>query len=245
MALKYKITKLEEVNENVRGLYKAEGDGFVLDAEGVVPKERLDEFRTNNINLQQQLEKLKDIDPVKYRELVDLQRQVEEGKLLKEGKIEEVVASRVGAMKTALEGERDTYKTRAEAAESQLSVLLIDSTIRTEALKLGVVTTALDDVVLRARTVYHMKDGAAVPHDDKGQVIYGKDGKSPMAMADWLTGLKKTAPHLFASSQGGGAAGGHRVGGVDMSKATPQQKITMGLSQGGLLGQLPAEGQTQ
>ena len=239
MGLKYKIAKLEDVPENVRSLYKQEGDAFVLDAEGVVPKERLDEFRTNNIQLQQQLDKLKDIDPVKYRELVDIQRQIDEGKLLKEGKIEEVVNSRVGAMKQALEGERDTYKTRAEASEAQLAVLLIDSAVRAEALKSGVQATALDDVVLRARTVYKMKDGAAVPHDTKGEVIYSKDGKTPMPMSDWVVELKKTAPHLFAGSQGGGAGGGNRGPAGDTSKMTSVQKISAGMAAGGLQGNLP------
>lgn len=244
MALKYRIKKIEDAPEAVRNLYKADGDEFVLDTEGVVPKERLDEFRENNIALQKQLDKLKDIDPVKYRELITLQREVEEGQLLKAGKIDEVVNSRVTAMKTALEGERDGFKSRAESAEGRLSVLLIDSAIRSEALKLGVVSTALDDVVLRARTVYKMKDGAAVPHDDKDQVIFGRDGKTPMPMTDWLTGLKKTAPHLFANSQGGGAGGGMRSGSNDLSKASAVDKIAAGLEQGGLLGRLPAEAQT-
>lgn len=241
MALKYKIKKLEDVPEAVRGLYKPDGEEFVLDTEGVVPKERLDEFRENNILLQKQLEKLKDIDPAKYRELTELQREVEEGKLLKAGKIEEVVNSRVTAMKRALEEERDGYRTRAESSESQLSVLLIDSAVRNEALKLGVVPTALDDVVLRARTVYKMRDGAAVPHNDKGEVVFGKDGKTPMPMTDWVTALKKTAPHLFANSQGGGAGGGTRTGAIDLSKASAVDKINMGLEAGGLLGRLPAE----
>lgn len=241
MGLKYRIKKLEDAPEAVRGLYKADGEEFVLDAEGVVPKERLDEFRDNNIALQKQLEKLKDVDPVKYRELMNLQREVEEGQLLKAGKIDEVVNSRVTAMKRSLEEERDGFRARAETSEAQLSVLLIDSAVRSEALKLGAVPTALDDVVLRARTVYKMKDGAAVPHNDKGEVVFGRDGKTPMPMTDWVVTLKKTAPHLFANSQGGGAGGGVRTGGVDMSKASAVDKINLGLEQGGLLGRLPAE----
>lgn len=241
MALKYRIKKLEDVPEAVRGLYKPDGEEFILDAEGIVPKERLDEFRENNITLQKQLEKLKDIDPAKYRELTELQREVEEGRLLKAGKIDEVVNSRVTAMKKALEEERDGYRSRAESSESQLSVLLIDSAVRNEALKLGVVSTALDDVVLRARSIYKMKDGAAVPHNEKGEVIFGTDGKTPMAMNDWVTGLKKNAPHLFATSQGGGAGGGNRLGATDLSKATAVQKISMGLAASDLLPRLPSE----
>jgi hypothetical protein len=232
MGLKYRITKLEEVPETVRNLYTPEGDAFVLQVEGAVPKDKLDEFRSTNIQLSQQLEKFKNIDPAKYNELVDLQRQLNEGELLKAGKIDEVVNGRVAAMRAELENQRDTFKTRAEKSESQLALLMIDSAARTEAVKLGVEPTALDDVVLRARGVYRMVEGSAVPQDAEGKVIYGKDGTTPMAMTDWITGLKKSAPHLFAGSRGGGAGGGGRAATGSTANLSPAQKIALGLSQG-------------
>lgn len=239
MGLKYQIAKLEEVPENVRSLYKAEGAVFVLDAEDVVPKAKLDEFRTNNIQLNQQLEKLRDIDPAKYAELMKLQQDVEEGRLIKEGKLEEVVNLRVTNMKRELDGQLATANTALTQANAQLAVLMIDNAVRQAAVKNGALTTALDDVVLRARTVYSMDKGQPVPKDDKGQVIYGKDGTTPMAVEDWLVGLKKNAPHLFAGSQGGGAGGGRNgPSGTDLSKMTPAQKIALGLSTA-TLGNLP------
>lgn len=244
MGLKYQIAKLEDVPEGVRSLYKQEGSVFVLDAEDVVPKTRLDEFRTNNIQLQQQLDKLKDVDPVKYAELVKIQQQVEEGKLIQAGKLEEVVTLRVTNMKKDLETQLGASQTALQQANSQLSVLMIDNAVRQEAVKNGALPTALDDVVLRARTVYSMDKGQPVPKDDKGQIIYGKDGSTPMSMADWLVSLKKSAPHLFAGSQGSGAGGGRGApGGVDMSKLTPSQKISMGLTMGAnTMGNLPGAG---
>lgn len=232
MGLKYQIAKLEDVPENVRSLYKQEGTVYVLDAEDVVPKTRLDEFRTNNIQLQQQLDKLKDVDPVKYAELIKVQQQVEEGKLIQAGKLEEVVTLRVTNMKKDLETQLNGTKTELSQANAQLALLMIDNAVRQVAVQNGALPTALDDVVLRARTVYSMEKGQAVPKDDKGQVIYGKDGQTPMTINDWLVNLKKSAPHLFAGSQGGGAGGGRNgAGPADMSKLTPSQKISLGLSQ--------------
>lgn len=232
MGLKYQIAKLEDVPENVRSLYKQEGTVYVLDAEDVVPKTRLDEFRTNNIQLQQQLDKLKDVDPVKYAELIKIQQQVEEGKLIQAGKLEEVVTLRVTNMKKDLETQLNGTKTELSQANAQLALLMIDNAVRQVAVQNGALPTALDDVVLRARTVYSMEKGQAVPKDDKGQVIYGKDGQTPMTINDWLVNLKKSAPHLFAGSQGGGAGGGRNgAGPADMSKLTPSQKISLGLSQ--------------
>jgi hypothetical protein len=233
MPFKYQIAKLEDVPENVRALYRPEGSVFVLDAEDVVPKARLDEFRTNNIQMQQQLDKLKNVDPVKYAELIKLQQDVEEGRLIKEGKLEEVVALRVTNMKRDLEGQLTISTTALSQANAQLAVLMIDNAVRQAAVKNGALTTALDDVVLRARTVYSMDNGQPVPKDGKGQVIYGKDGTTPMTVEDWLVGLKKSAPHLFAGSQGGGAGGGRGApAGSELAKMTPSQKISYGLTNG-------------
>jgi hypothetical protein len=44
MGLKFTVAKLDEVPETVRSMYKQEGTVYVLDVEGVVPKERIDEL---------------------------------------------------------------------------------------------------------------------------------------------------------------------------------------------------------
>lgn len=243
MGLKYKIAKLEDVAENVRTLYKANGsDGFVLDAEGVVESGRLDEFRNNNIQLTQQLEKLKGIDPAKYHELIGLDQKVKEKKLIDAGDVEGLVNLRTTAMREELEGKLSTTSETLTKANSQLAVLMIDNAIRDHAMKAGIVTTAMDDVLLRARATYVMENGQAVPKGADGKIVYGKDGVTPMPMNEWITSLKKTAPHLFVGSSGSGAGGGRGNGVVDLSKASPLEKINAGLAQGGLLKDLPAAG---
>lgn len=243
MGLKYKIAALTEVAEAVRGLYKQEGTEFVLDVEGAVDKTRIDEFRNNNILLQQQLDKLKDVDPAKYRELMDLDRKVKEKQLIEAGKVDEVVNLRVESMRTELTGQLTEKSTALETANKQLAILMIDRQVQAEAVKLGILPTAMDDILLRARTVYSMEAGVPVPKTVDGKVIYGKDGSTPMPMNEWVLSLKKAAPHLFAGSSGSGAGGGHRTGGIDLSKASPLEKINAGLAAGGLMGSLPGETQ--
>jgi hypothetical protein len=68
-------------------------------------------------------------------------------------------------------------------------------------------------------------DGVAVPHDSTGNVIYGKDGDSPMSVKEWIKGLKMSAGHLFIQSQGAGMAGANGKGRVDTSKMSSLQKI--------------------
>lgn len=242
MGLKYQITKLDDVPENVRTMYRQEGSVFVLDVDGAVPKDRLDEFRNNNIQLQQQLDKLKDIDPVKYRELTVLQRKLEEKELLDKGEVDKVVNLRVEQMRNELQTTIDTTTTQLTAAQAQLNKLLVDNVVKSAALKHGVLADAVDDVVLRAKNIYSVKDGVPTPTNEKGEIIYSKDGKTPMPVEEWLADLKKTARHLFAGSTGGGAGGGHRTGAADLAAMSPAQKISMGLAQGGLASRLPGAG---
>lgn len=234
MSFKYKLPTLDGLPENHKIFYKSEGSEFVLDTEGVVSKDKLDEFRNNNIQLQQQLDKLKDVDPVKYRELINLDRQVKEGELIKAGKLDEVVNLRVGEMRTTLQAQIDEQQMALSTSNQQLSLLLIDNQVKSAAIALGVHSTAVDDIVLRARTVYQVEKGSPVPKDGSGNIIYGKDGSTPMSIDDWAMSLKKTAPHLFVGSMGSGAGGGRGAGNVDVSKMTPSQKISYGLTQGGL-----------
>jgi hypothetical protein len=241
MPLKHKIVKLDDVPEPFRVEYKPapDGIGFVLDVDGVVEKARLDEFRNNNIQLQQQLDKLKDVDPVKYRELIKIQQQIDEKQLIEAGKVNEVVELRVTAMREELTTKLDEVTGQNSVLNKQLSILLIDNVVKDAAIKNGVVPTAVDDVVLRAATVFRVVDGHPVPQDAAGKVIYGRDGTTPMSVSDWLVGLKKTAPHLFVGSSGSGAGGGDRTSVIDMSKASPIDKINAGLASAGMLTRLP------
>lgn len=238
MVMKYVIQKLDEVAEPFRALYKPEGEKFVLDVEGAVEKARLDEFRNNNIALQQQLDKLKDVDPVKYRELIAIQKKVEEKQLIEAGEVDKVVNLRVGAMREELETKVATAETALNAAQSQLTLLLIDDAVKDSAVKNGVLPTAIEDIVFRARGTFVLEDNVPVPKV-AGKVVYGKDGTTPMTPDEWIQGLKKTAPHLFQGVRGSGAGGGHGLGGMDVSKMTPIEKINLGMAQSGMLSKLP------
>lgn len=233
MGLKHTITKLEDVPEAVRSLYVAQGDKFVLDVEGVVPKERLDEFRENNVQLQKQIDKYKDVDPVKYRELMTIQQKVVEKELLDKGEVEKLVDLRTTAMRDELTGQVTTLTTDLTSARKQLHVLLIDNVVKSAAIQHGVIPEAIDDVVLRAKGVYSIENGVPTPKDAEGKPIYGKDGKSLMSVAEWLGTLKTTARHLFLGARGSGAGGGDRGASGDTSKLTPTQKISLGLTQMG------------
>lgn len=231
MAIKSVLESLDGVAESIAALYTKGADGkYYLEVEGLVPKSKLDEFRDTNVKLMKDMEKFKDIDPVKYRELAETARKIQEKEWIEKGEIDKVVEQRVALMREDFTQKEVTYKTSNEAMSRQLESLLIDNQVRDAATKLGVRASAVDDVLLRAKAVYRVKDGVATPVDSKGQVIYGKDGTNPMAVTDWVGSLKQTAEHLFQGSTGGGA-GGSNTGGTGGANLTSVQKIAAGLAQ--------------
>ena len=56
MALKFKFKSREEIPAEIANHYVEREGAFVLDAEGVVEKAKLDEFRTGNVSLRKELE---------------------------------------------------------------------------------------------------------------------------------------------------------------------------------------------
>lgn len=238
MPLKYRVTKtaFDLLPDIIRAEYTPnpdKADEFILSVDGAVDKNRLDEFRNTNIELQRKIEAVKDVDPKKYRELVEQQRKINEKELLEAGDVDKIVEGRVGTMKTEYETKIAGLTGNMDTMSRQLESLTIDNVVRDQATKLGVQPTAVDDVLLRAKTVYRLEEGRPVPKTGDGQTIYGKDGSNPMPISEYIVNLKETAPHLFQGSSGSGANGNQGGGrGVDDSKLSSAQKIAKGLADG-------------
>lgn len=232
--MKFKYLKLEDIPENIRSFYQQGQDGaYYLQVEGAVDKARLDEFRDNNTKLMRELEAFKGIDPKKVQEMQETQRKLEEKKLIDAGDFEGLVSQRVATMKQSYEDQINQLTQTLNTSNRQLEVLLIDNAVREHAIKSGVIPTAVDDVLLRAKTVFKVEEGRPVAKDAKGNTLYGKDGQNSLSLGEWLGGLKDQAPHLFVPSTGSGAHHSKGTtgnpGGANLSAA---QKIAQGLSKG-------------
>jgi hypothetical protein len=154
----------------------------------------------------------RDIDPVKVREMLANLETDEEGKLIKAGKLEEVVSKRTEKLRKDLEAKVIAAGEREKAAierSKKFSQRVLDNHIRQAAVKSGLHAHAVDDALFRARSMFSLTDdGEAVQLDSEGKVVMGKDAKTPFSPAEWLEGMKETAPHWFpAGSSGGGSRG--------------------------------------
>lgn len=223
MTIKAVVDDINAVPEVLRGFYAEQDGKFTLTVDGLVPKARLDEFRTNNITLAQERDALRQqfdgIDPAVARELLAKAQAEKDKKLIDAGKVDELVAQRVDAMRKDFESQLTGETTKSQKLQSQLENLLIDGAIRDAAAKAGVRASAVEDVLLRGRTVFKLVDGKAVPMQGD-QPIFGKTGDA-MGMDEWVAGLTTNAPHLFEPNRGGGAAGGSSTAGIGGKRIGP------------------------
>ena len=209
MALKSTVDTIDAVPEALREFY-AEKDGkFVLQAEGLSPTARVNEFRENNLALKREMDELRarfdGVDPDRFRELSEREQKQRDKKLIDAGKVDELVAERVAALKADADKQIGTRDASLAALTKQLESLVVDNAIRDAAAKASVRPTAVDDVLLRGRQVFRLQDGKAVPMEGD-KIAYGKDGE-PMTIHEWVGGLSERAPHLFETSTGTGATG--------------------------------------
>lgn len=203
-------------------------------------------LKAKNAELIGKLKATPKMDQAEYDKLTEMKKNIEaneEMKLLAEGKLEEVLKKRTeardrdfAAQLAARDGKLSEYESTIKAKDERLKALAIDGSIQAAYAELGYEPTAMADVLLRARTMFHMdEDGHVAPRDEDGVLRMGKDGRTPLSAKEWLEGLAEKQPYLRGVSKGSGAApakGGTR--GFDASKATSTQLIAEGLRQKGL-----------
>lgn len=218
MALKYSYANEADIPAEHKALYVKKGDKWVLDAEGVVPREQLDEFRTNNIAImtalgvqnmdeaKAKLEVLKTVDPKRYKELTDNAAAAEQERLKAAGKFDEALAAQKKAMDE--EHQRTLTAEREEKGKlrTRLQTVLIDNEVASAAVAKGVRPEALDDVKARASRVFQLNEtNEVVALDDKSKPRFNAKG-DPFTIAEFMDELLTKAPHLFEPNGGGGAS---------------------------------------
>jgi hypothetical protein len=233
--LNFIVDDINAVPEALRAHYHQRADGkWVLQVQGAVPQERLNEFRDNNVRLQQQLEAFKDIDPAKAKELIAMEAEIRSGKI-KDGKTaEEIVNERTEAMRKAHEKQVADLTKERDVTTQKLARLTIADAAVDAATKLGLRSTAREDLVARVTSTFQLKDGQPTALDSNGQPIFGK-GAEPLSIAEYVQDLTEKAAHLFEPSSGTGATGskgGHGQGG-NGAVVNPWKKETLNLTKQG------------
>lgn len=182
-------------------------------------------------------------DVEKVQALMKRMEQDEELKLLADGKVDDVVNRRIELRERdwnsrfgSLESKVSEYENIINQKEERLRQLTIDSRVTQAFQTLGYEPTALEEMVAKARNVFIMDgEGNVIPRDSNGNVIYGKDAKTPISVHQWLESLAEAKPWLRGVSKGAGATQNRGMNkSVDTSKMTSAQRIAQGLRDRGI-----------
>jgi len=171
--------------------------------------------------LHEQLKAFEGIDPEVARTAMTQYEAMREKKLIDAGNLDAVVEERINkrlealnkdhkAQVAALEAALNENKTSAETFKNRLSEVVIDSSLQSAVVGVAPVRKgAMMDVLARGRQVYKLgDDGKPVPRDPTtGDIMFGKDGKSPLSMEEWGQSLLQEASYLFEPNSGGGGLG--------------------------------------
>ena len=236
MALKFKYTKRDEIPAEQVALYVERDGAFVLDADGVVEKSKLEEFRASNVTLLKERDELKQrfegIDPDEVRKLAAAKQKLEEERQLKAGETDKVIEARLKAARAEWEKVHGVVVGERDALHGRLTAIQIDQAVVSEATKRGLRPTALPDVTARARQTFKLVNGVPQAFEADGQLArVGKDGVTPMTLAEWVDALVADAPHLFEANAGGGAAGSGSGGAGNRSARNPFRKESWNLTE--------------
>ena len=247
MPLAFKVATLEGLDDNLRAMYKKEGDAFVLDLEGyedpVKLKGALEAERTA---AKEATRKLRDTlklyegmpDPEKLRAIMGQLENDEEQRLIAEGKLPEVVKLRTEKFKQELERVANEALAKASASDARASkfemqVLKGHLTIEASQENVGVHPSAIRYIFAEAKEQGWRlnEDGEPRLYNKAGEEVLGKDGKTPYTFTEWLTDRKtiEENPTWYkAGNTGGGNVGNKTTTGkvVDTSKMSPEERMT-------------------
>lgn len=240
MTLKAVYESQDDIPESFRSLFSEGEDGkyHLTKIEGLTTKEKEKQFRENNTELKKQiasyeeklrtfadidperLKLLKDIDPEKYQELLEKERQIEEGELIKKNDIDGLVALR-------LKPAQEKYEKRIKELEKahggkdneidELKVALAKSMIESRVTKsvnmVGKVREgALFDIIRRAEEIFKPIKGdngydIQAQHPDGSMMSSPEDVTKGFSVEDFAKSLPEKAPYFFEGSAGSGSQG--------------------------------------
>lgn len=243
---------LEQVPEGLREGAKTNDTGKVVI--NVVPKDKLDEFRENNIKIVKErddlataLGKAKEIlgtedfeqAAASLGELRTTAQRVKDGQLVENKGLEEAITERTTKMREEFQGEiarhaseAKAWKDKFSATDTKLRRTHIDRAITDVVLDegSGVHPKALTDILGRAYGLFEVGDDGKLTPKKGDAVIYGGDGATPMSPKEWVLSLKEEAPYFFKGSNGGGSTGsdGKTIAGMttaEIAKLSPEQRL--------------------
>lgn len=226
--LKNAISRLEDVDESLRGHYKPNesGVGYLLDLDGtplnMVAKSehaeavnRVSEFRNNNIALTKELEELRPlksqfegIDPNAARNAILQIQELEKKGVKKPDDVQSQISAALNDFTNKivepLKAELHASELARKTAEDEANISLLRTKVGEEFIAMGGKPGALDFILSKAQNVFDIADGTISAKQNKFSM---ENPGQPIMPKEWLTQQASDTNTNFAfnSSNGGGA----------------------------------------
>ncbi len=239
MSLPFIVDSLDQIKEEHRALYVEENGKFRLDLEGYEDPKGLksalqserDAAKTAQRELQRLQKQFEGIDPEIVKKVFAQLDQDEEAKLIAEGKVNEVIQKRTEKMReehARLLNAETTRANNAEAYANKFKQSVVQGQIVQAAVELEALPEATADIAFLAQSKFVLdEDGKAVAVDESGEVVIGKDGKTPLSPKEWVESLREQKPYFWPKPNGTGAPGSTNTKGqVDILKSDGSVNLT-------------------
>lgn len=212
MPLPFIVDSIESIDESQRNLY-IEADGkFRLDIDGYEDPKGLksalqserDAAKTAKQELNQFKQQFDGLNIESIKQFAIQAKQDETAKLIAEGKIDQVISQKTDLMRQDFESKLSASQSRAQSLEGKV----LKGQIAAAAAQAGVQPEVIDVVSMLAESAFKLNDNyEPVAVNEHGEVINGKDGKTPLSITDWLASLRESKPIFWGTPQGSGSIG--------------------------------------
>lgn len=187
---------------------------WVLDVEDdAANTDKLNEFRTNNIELSRKLAETE----ARQRKLEEALAKIPSVTTPEAAK-PSTIEDKVTHLTTLFEqSKKETAAAQAAARQEAWRSSFLTATSKHKVRD----DSAANALLALAQSTFKEKDGAFVPLDGKGSVIYSRDSTEPLSVDAWVEQQKGGAYRdLFSQPQGGGGRGSGVVGGNGQPRIT-------------------------
>jgi len=214
-----------DVREKVENMHQIEIDELTVNLNNKAKSDREESetgLKAKNVEilnekktLQEAVKLFEGIDPEIAKEAIEFHEKNKDAEFLKDGTIEDLIEKKTSTLKSDHEAAMGELTDKFDAASVNSNLYqglyeskVIDDGIRAEAIKSGIRPEAVEDVLMRGRSVFSLDDKKQIEaRDDEGKLAKTKDDKV-LTTKNWVEGLKETSPHYWPNSEGAGAHGG-------------------------------------
>jgi hypothetical protein len=220
----FKFIEDADLREKAESAHKIEVDSLTVNltnASKTAVEEAVTGLKTKNAEildekkvLSESMKKFEGIDLDAVKVATDFYTKNKDTEFLKDGTVEELIEKKTSQLTSDFEtkigeltGKLTTATDHGATYQSLFESKVIDDGVRAAAIKAGMLDTAVDDAILRGRSVFSLDENKQIEARDAEGKLAVTDDKKVLNTANWIEGLKITSPHYWPGSTGAGATG--------------------------------------